>query len=99
MIRQRPNARDVRSALMVVLKLTLQIALLLCPTIQRNGQWRRICPRSDDAQLVSRLALKKESAMKVIISALLALSVFAGIAAPASADYNPREDAGQRSPL
>jgi hypothetical protein len=37
--------------------------------------------------------------MKVIISALLALSVLAGIAAPASANYNPREDAGQSSPL
>jgi len=37
--------------------------------------------------------------MKFLISALLALSVLAGVAAPASADYNPREDAGQRSPL
>ena len=37
--------------------------------------------------------------MKIIISALFALSVFAGIAAPASADYNPREDVGIRSPL
>jgi len=37
--------------------------------------------------------------MKIIISALLALSVLAGIAAPASA-YNPwNEDVGLRSPL
>jgi hypothetical protein len=37
--------------------------------------------------------------MKMIVSALLALSVLAGIAAPASA-YNPwKEDAGLRSPL
>ena len=42
---------------------------------------------------------KKERVMKIIISALFALSVFAGIAAPASADYNPREDVGIRSPL
>jgi hypothetical protein len=37
--------------------------------------------------------------MKLIISALLTLTVLAGIAAPASADYNPKEDAGLRSPL
>jgi hypothetical protein len=37
--------------------------------------------------------------MKLIISALLTLSVLAGIAGPASADYNPKEDVGLRSPL
>jgi len=40
-----------------------------------------------------------DSVMKIIISALLALSVLAGIAAPASA-YNPwKDDVGLRSPL
>jgi hypothetical protein len=37
--------------------------------------------------------------MKTVISALLALSVLAGIAAPASAEYNPRDDVGINSPL
>lgn len=37
--------------------------------------------------------------MKIIVSALLALSVLAGIAAPASA-YGPwKDDVGLRSPL
>jgi len=40
-----------------------------------------------------------EIVMKFIVSALLALSVLAGIAAPASA-YNPwKDDVGLRSPL
>jgi len=37
--------------------------------------------------------------MKILISTLLALSDLAGIAAPASAGWNPREDVGQSSPL
>jgi len=52
---------------------------------------------SDDC--VGRFALKKERVMKMIVSMLIALSVLAGIAAPASAAYNPREDVGQSSPL
>ena len=53
------------------------------------------CPTN----FVPRLRAQKERVMKIIISALFALSVFAAIAAPASADYNPREDVGIRSPL
>ena len=42
---------------------------------------------------------KEDTAMKIFISALLALSVLAGIAAPAGA-FDPRnEDVGLRSPL
>ena len=37
--------------------------------------------------------------MKTLTSLLLALSVLAGIAAPASAEYNPRDDVGIKSPL
>jgi hypothetical protein len=37
--------------------------------------------------------------MKTITAFLLALSVLAGIAAPASAEYNPRDDVGINSPL
>jgi len=37
--------------------------------------------------------------MKIIVSALLALSVIAGIAAPASAYDPPKDDVGLRSPL
>ena len=37
--------------------------------------------------------------MKIFISALLALSVLAGIAAPASAFDPGKEDVGLRSPL
>jgi len=40
-----------------------------------------------------------ETVMKIIVSALLALAVLAGIAAPVSA-YDPRkDDVGLRSPL
>lgn len=43
--------------------------------------------------------MHKEIIMKIIVSALLALSVIAGIAAPASA-YDPwKDDVGLRSPL
>jgi len=37
--------------------------------------------------------------MKIIVSALLALSVIAGIAASASAYDPPKDDVGLRSPL
>jgi len=40
-----------------------------------------------------------ETIMKIIVSALLALSVIAGIAAPASAYDPPKDDVGLRSPL
>jgi hypothetical protein len=43
--------------------------------------------------------MQGDSVMKIIFSALLALSVLAGIAAPASA-YDPgKDDVGLRSPL
>jgi hypothetical protein len=40
-----------------------------------------------------------ETVMKIIVSALLALSVLAGIAAPASAYDQWKDDVGLRSPL
>ena len=53
-----------------------------------------------DNMVLSRLLVAQgDIVMKLIISALLTLTVLAGIAAPASADYNPKEDAGLRSPL
>jgi len=48
---------------------------------------------------VVRKIHKERPVMKIIVSALLALSVLAGIAAPASA-YDPwKDDVGLRSPL
>jgi hypothetical protein len=43
--------------------------------------------------------MHKETIMKIIVSALLALSVIAGIAAPASAYDAWKDDVGLRSPL
>jgi hypothetical protein len=68
--------------------------------LQRNS--RHIEVASDARSLRNRRS--RRMIMKTILSALLALSLLAGIAAPASAanDYNPNiggRDVGQSSPL
>ena len=72
----------------------------MCPTARRvfnAGAYARAANQSEQTRVTA--SRSEENLMKIIISALFALSVFAGIAAPASADYNPREDVGIRSPL
>jgi len=63
------------------------------PTVQKAAHGLNVGRDASSAQI------QGDTVMKIIVSALLALSVLAGIAAPASA-YNPwKEDPGLRSPL
>ena len=92
------NTRDGAAVPVLTVKAQLCHILFLCDPRHTFNANKRSSSRALDHVYRPQDA-QGETVMKIIVSALLALSVLAGIAAPASA-YDPwKDDVGLRSPL